>query len=113
MTVCLPRIRRIVPLLGLLVILMGVLSSSAEAATTLTLDPAAGELPEGLAFDHHGDAFFTAAPLGEVRELTPGGTEIVVAHVAPPGVGFGTTGLAFSSDGRLFVAVTTFDPATS
>ena len=66
MTVCLPRIRRIVPLLGLLVILMGVFSSSAQAATTLTLDPTAGELPEGLAFDHHGDAFFTAAPLGEV-----------------------------------------------
>ena len=83
------------------------------AAATISFNPLAGELPEGLALDHHGNTFVALAPRGEVREVAADGTQSTLATVSPPGKGIGTAGLAFDGRGNLFVAAVTFDPADS
>jgi sugar lactone lactonase YvrE len=92
---------------------VALLAAPASAAVTVTFDPFAHELPEGLALDRHGNIFVTLAPLGEIRKVATDGTQSTVAHVTPPGQGFGALGLAFDERGTLFVAAATFDPATS
>ncbi len=83
------------------------------AAASITLNPSAQEFPEGLAMNHHGDIFVSLSPRGEIREIAADGSQSTVAVLSPPGQGFGPVGLAFDGRGDLFVAVATFDPATS
>ena len=83
------------------------------AGATISFNPLAGELPEGIALDHHGNTFVSLSPRGEVREIAADGTQSTLANVSPPGKGIGTAGLAFDGRGDLFVAVVTFDPADS
>jgi hypothetical protein len=75
-------------------------------------DPAAGELPEGLATK--GDvAFVGFAPLGEIARLDLRTGERARFAKLPkpvPGKGF-MTGLAFSADGALLAALVSFDPS--
>jgi sugar lactone lactonase YvrE len=92
---------------------VGLMATSASAAVKVTFDPFAHELPEGIALDRHGNIFVTLAPLGEIRKIAVDGTQSTFATVSPPGQGFGALGLAFDERGELFVAVATFDPATS
>lgn len=106
------RFRGAILFAALVAILVGLLASPADAAVKISFNPLAGELPEGLAFDHQGNAFVTLAPRGEVREVAPDGTQRTVAQVSPPGQGFGPLGLAFNRWGELFVAVATLDPQT-
>ena len=106
-------IRRVIRTVALTGVAVGLLATSASAAVKLTFDPFAHELPEGIALDRHGNMFVTLAPLGEIREIAVDGTQSTFARVSPPGQGFGALGLAFDERGKLFVAVATFDPATT
>jgi len=92
----------------------GAAGSKEPAATTLlaAFDPAAGELPEGLA-TRNDAAFVGFAPLGEIArvDLRTGEHARFAKLPKPvPGKGF-MTGLAFGSDGALYAALVSFDPS--
>ena len=78
----------------------------------ISLDAAAGELPESLAIDRSGTIYVTLAPIGHLRAIAPDGAQRLVATL-PAGSGFGALGLAFGPRQDLYVAVSTFDPATN
>jgi hypothetical protein len=65
------------------------LTSPAGAGANVSFDPFANELPEGLAFDRHGDMLVTLAPRGEVRKVDADGTQSTIATLSSPGEGFG------------------------
>ena len=88
-------------------------ATAAAAAGNITLNPLAGEFPEGMAFDHQGNTYLSLSPRGEILEFAADGTQSSVATLTPPGEGFGPVGMAFDAAGDLFVAAATFDPATS
>jgi len=94
-----------------LLTLMTAAPAHADAAT-ISFNPLAGEFPEGIALDHHGNTFVSLSPRGEIREIAAGGTQSTYAKLSPAGKGFGPVGLAFDARGDLFAAVATFDPAT-
>jgi sugar lactone lactonase YvrE len=76
-----------------------------------SFDPAAGELPEGVA-TKDGFAYVGFAPLGEIAKVDlHGGTRVRFAKLPKPvpGKGF-MTGLAFGPDGLLYAALVSFDP---
>jgi hypothetical protein len=75
-------------------------------------DPAAGELPEGLA-TKDATAYVGFAPLGEIAkvDLHTGKSARFAKLPRPvPGKGF-MTGLAFGGDGMLYAALVSFDPS--
>jgi sugar lactone lactonase YvrE len=76
--------------------------------TIATFDPAAGELPEGIAVDKVGNMYFTFDPLGEVWKIRPGGTPSLLKAFGDPGA----LGLAVDAPGNVYVARETFNPAT-
>jgi sugar lactone lactonase YvrE len=85
--------------------------ASVRIERVVSFDPAAGELPEGLAVDSRDDAYVSLVnPVAQIRKVEPNGTQSVVAHFDVGG--FGPLGLAFDEEGHLFVAMATFDPAT-
>ncbi|TMB91056.1 MAG: hypothetical protein E6J45_07405 [Chloroflexi bacterium] len=98
-----------------LAVLLTVMTAAPAYAggAVISFNPLAGELPEGIALDHHGNIFVTLSPRGEVREIAADGTQSTVATLSPPGEGIGTAGLAFDGRGDLFVADVTFDPANN
>lgn len=98
---------------ALLLVCAGLLALPAASRALPTFDPAAGELPEGIAIARDGTIYVTLSPRGEIRSIAPDGSQSTVAQIAPPGAGFGPLGLAFDRDGDLYAAVATFDPATS
>ena len=67
----------------------------------------AGDFPESLAVDGHGNLYASLGFIGEVVKVTPGGQQQPVASL-PVGAGL-LTGLAFDSDGNLYVADATFE----
>jgi hypothetical protein len=84
----------------------------AESRLLATFDPAAGELPEGLA-TRSDAAFVGFAPLGEIArvDLRTGESARFAKLPKPvPGKGF-MTGLAFGADGALYAALVSFDPS--
>jgi sugar lactone lactonase YvrE len=75
-------------------------------------DPAAGELPEGVA-TRDGFAYVGFAPLGEIAkvDLATGGRARFAKLPKPvPNKGF-MTGLTFGPDGQLYAALVSFDPS--
>jgi sugar lactone lactonase YvrE len=84
-----------------------------NVTVVVDLNPALGELPEGVAVDKRGDVFFDASPLGQVRKLSRDGSVSLLAQVVPPGSGNGVVGLAVDAPGNVYVAAATRDPATS
>jgi SMP-30/Gluconolactonase/LRE-like region len=75
-----------------------------------SFDPAAGELPEGLAV-RDGFAYVGFAPLGEIAKVDLGsGTRTRFAKLPKPvpNKGF-MTGLSFGPDGQLYAALVSFD----
>jgi hypothetical protein len=84
-----------------------------NVTVVVDLNPALGELPEGVAVDKRGDVFFDASPLGQVRKLSRDGSVSLLAQVVPPGSGNGVAGLAVDAPGNVYVAAATRDPATS
>jgi sugar lactone lactonase YvrE len=96
-------------------LLIPVAAAGAQVDVEVVVDynPAAGELPEGVAVDKRGDVFVSLSPLGQVRKIGRDGSETVLAQVVPPGSGNGTLGLAVDAPGNVYVAVATFDSTTS
>jgi streptogramin lyase len=75
-------------------------------------DPAAGELPEGVAVKD-GFAYVGFAPLGEIArvDLRDGqSTRFATLPKPVPNKGF-MTGLTFGADGSLYAALVSFDPS--
>jgi sugar lactone lactonase YvrE len=75
-------------------------------------DPAAGELPEGLA-TKDATAYVGFAPLGEIAKVdlrTGKSVRFAKLPKPVPGKGF-MTGLAFGADGMLYAALVSFDPS--
>jgi sugar lactone lactonase YvrE len=82
------------------------------AAATISFNPLAGEFPEGIAIDHHGNTFVSLRT--EVREVAADGTQRTIAKsLVPAGEGIGLAGMAFDGPGDLFVTAVTFNPADS
>ena len=92
---------------------IAVAGAAVSTTVVVDLDPALGELPEGVAVDKRGDVFFSVSPLGQVRKLDRDGSVSLLAQVVPPGSGNGTIGMAIDAPGNVYVATATFDPATS
>jgi hypothetical protein len=88
--------------------------AAAPAAPTMVtaFDPAAGELPEGVAI-REGFAYVGFAPLGEIARVdlgTGAKTHFAKLPKPVPNKGF-MTGLAFGPDGLLYAALVSFDPS--
>ncbi len=87
------------------------------AETLILFDPAALETPESIVFDRQDNAYITLALTGEIRKIAPDFSQTSLAFVplggpcAPlPSL---AAGLAIDADDRLFVAVTSCNPADS
>jgi len=77
-----------------------------RVSTILDLDPAAFELPEGLAADANGNLYFGLAPTGEIRRVTPSGAVSSVAQLpVPQEQGLFLAGLRFNAAGELFAGL--------
>jgi sugar lactone lactonase YvrE len=104
--------RRIV--LSLIIVLFA-LPADASAISTLevltSFNPAAGELPEGLAVDKTGNIYVSFTPIGKILQIAPDGSHSLLATL-PTGGGFGPTGLAVDAPGNLYAADVTDNPAT-
>ena len=107
------RVKLLLVVAGLLLIPAVVASAAVDTTVVVDYNPAAGELPEGVAVDKRGDVFVSLSPLGQVRKIDRDGSETTLAQIVPPGVGNGVVGLAVDAPGNVFVAAATLDPATS
>jgi sugar lactone lactonase YvrE len=92
--------------------------AAANAAVDIELvvdyDPAAGELPEGVAVNKRGEVFVSLAPLGEIRKIGRDGSESTLATIPLPAGAFpGVIGLAIDAPGNVYAAVSTGDAATT
>jgi sugar lactone lactonase YvrE len=87
------------------------LAAAATAQTTIVLDPALGEFPEGVAVDKPGNIWITlnVAPRCEARRYTPGGEETLRVTLADE---CEATGLAVDASGTAYAAVLSDDEAT-
>src|SRR3984957_14425440 len=86
-------------------------ATPAAPSMVAAFDPAAGELPEGVA-TKDGFAYVGFAPVGEIArvDLRTGSRAHFAKLPKPvPGKGF-MTGLAFGPDGLLYAALVSFDP---
>jgi sugar lactone lactonase YvrE len=98
-------------LLAVLALSSGVAHASLPLETVATFNPAAGEFPEGLAITKTNQIYVTMInPIGEIRRIGANGEQSVLAHFDVPG--FGPLGLATGASGLVYVAMSTFDPAT-
>src|SRR3972149_3984124 len=91
-----------------------VLTCSSAQAQELTVvaqfDASLGELPEGIAADGDGNLYLSMAS-GEIKKVTPNGDASTFAQLPSPGDGF-VTGVAFGTDGDLYVAFGSMQPDT-
>jgi sugar lactone lactonase YvrE len=78
--------------------------------TVATFNGAAGQLPEGIAITRTGDVYVTLLPLGQVIRVAPDGSWSVVATL--DAVAGGATGIVADATGRLYVGVSSGNPAT-
>jgi sugar lactone lactonase YvrE len=87
-------------------------AAPATVAFLTAFDPAAGELPEGVA-TKEGSAYVGFAPLGEIAKVDLRTSKRAPYAKVPrpvPGKGF-MTGLTFGPDGLLYAALVSFDPS--
>ena len=98
-----------------LVIVLFALPAGASASNGLevitSFNPAAGQLPEGLAVDKTGNRYVSFTPTGKILRIAPNGARSLVATL-PTGGGFGPTGLAIDAPGNLYAADITDSQAT-
>ncbi|HEV2860031.1 MAG TPA: hypothetical protein VGX48_03425 [Pyrinomonadaceae bacterium] len=89
-------------------------ASAAGVETFVQFNHAAGETPESIQFDRHGNAYVSMALTGEVRKIAPDGTQTSLAFlpirpdVQPCGNSFGLPimgGLALDHQGNAYVSV--------
>ncbi len=108
------RIRVVVGVLALVLVLAltaGVARASVPIQTVVSFDPVAGEFPEGVTVDVRDNVYVSlVAPVNEILKIDPTGSQSLVAHFDVPGRG--PLGLAVSTSGKMYVAMSTSDPAT-
>ena len=92
----------IVCALAAMLALPSLAAASGHVTWIRTYDPAAGEFPEGIAVDKQGNIFVTMAPLGQIRKISPQGTETLF-YQFPAGAML--TGLAVDAPGNVYVGV--------
>jgi sugar lactone lactonase YvrE len=82
--------------------------------TVATFDPAKGQLPENLVFDHRGNLFLNLAASGEIRKFAPDGTQSDLA-VLRPGTGAANflAGLAVDGQDNVYAALASHNVAGS
>jgi streptogramin lyase len=107
------RLRIAVCAVAAFVLAVAAAGAAVEVQVVIDYDLAAGEQPEGVAVDKRGDVFVSISPLGQIRKVTPEGSESTLATLVPPGSGFGPLGLAVDAPGNIYAAVATFNPATT
>jgi sugar lactone lactonase YvrE len=107
------RLRIAVCAVAAFVLPVAAAGAAVDVQVVIDYDLAAGEQPEGVAVDKRGDVFVSISPLGQIRKVTPEGSESTLATLVPPGSGFGPLGLAVDAPGNIYAAVATFNPATS
>jgi sugar lactone lactonase YvrE len=79
-----------------------VAAAEGHVQTFVTFDPAAGEFPEGVAFDKTGNLYVSLLPRNEIRKIDPAGAQSVVAEF--PTGGGGPAGLAVQPNGTIYAA---------
>jgi sugar lactone lactonase YvrE len=93
----------------LLALLAGVGAATNDVRRIVAFDPAAGQLPEGLAADRAGNLFMSLSPLGQVLKLEPGATapELFgsVSGIDAAAGDLGMAGLAVDRRGDVYAAV--------
>jgi sugar lactone lactonase YvrE len=94
-----------------LVLPVAVAGAAVEVDVVFDYDAATGEQPEGVAVDKRGNVFVSFPGLGEIRKVERDGSESLYAEL-PTSAGFGPLGLRADASGTLYIAVSTFDPAT-
>mgnify|MGYP001552125192 CR=1 FL=1 len=80
-------------------------AGAASLSTVVSFDATSYELPEGLAV-HDGKAYVGFAPTGTIVSIDSNGTRADYAHVPAGGTNGYTLGLAFGSQGELYVLQT-------
>jgi len=93
----------------LLAVVAGAAFASGHVRTIATFDPAAGQLPEGVAVDKRGNVFASFAPLGQLVRFGPRSTE-AEPFGSVPGIDaangdLGLAGLAVDRRGDVYGAV--------
>ncbi len=87
----------------------------AFAQTVLTLDPALGELPVGIAVDKVGNKWVSLQPLCQLRRYTPDWQESLIVNLAPDScvsrLGLGAGGVVTDASGTAYAALAVDDPA--
>ncbi|WP_191244471.1 SMP-30/gluconolactonase/LRE family protein [Amycolatopsis deserti] len=89
-----------------------VAAAASPVQTFVTFDPAAGEFPEGVAFDKTGNLYVSLLPASQIRRITPDGTQSVVADFGTAG-GAGPAGLAVAPNGTIYAAEPAIDLQTA
>jgi sugar lactone lactonase YvrE len=103
----------LVPVIASLFVTAGFVppASAAQVSVVVSFDASAGQLPEGLTTDNRGNFYVTfVAPVSQVVKITPNGSESLLADLGFGGLG--PLGLATDARGRVYVCVSTLDPAT-
>jgi sugar lactone lactonase YvrE len=88
--------------LALTLVLPSLAVASAPVTWVRTYDPNAFEFPEGIAIDKQGNIFVSLAPIGQIRKISPEGTETLFYQLP---VGAALTGLAVDAPGNVYVGV--------
>ena len=84
----------------LITMVVAAATASGHVQGVISYDPSLGELPEGVAVDKTGNIFVSLDPLGQLRKISPDGTETLYADFGSPGA----LGLATDAIGNVYVA---------
>lgn len=85
--------------------------SPPPVTTVVSFDPAAGELPESMTSDGHGNLYVSLVS-GSVRRIAPDHSMVQVAMVPLP-AGASLTGIKVGPDGFIYAASDSFSPSPS
>jgi sugar lactone lactonase YvrE len=105
-----PRSSTVVPPVALLLAWLVVAIVTAQAQglveTVVSYDAAANELPEGIAIDRRGNIYVSLNPLGQIRKISPGGSESVLVDFGEPG----PLGMTVAEPGYVYVGWASDNP---
>lgn len=76
--------------------------ASGQVTWVRIYNPDAGEFPEGIAVDNQGNVFVSMAQIGQIRKISPDGTETLFYQLP---AGAALTGLAVDAPGNVYVGV--------
>lgn len=96
--------QRLVVVAAALALLVGMAAATAGAAghveEVISYDRDAGQFPEGVTVDKTGNVFASLDPLGQIRKISPDGSELLFYDFGTPGA----LGMAVDAPGNVYVA---------